>query len=91
MSIRTRRYATYGLPKRKQRDGIFFNVETLLVERIPCACRGGTGRLKATITVNVDRLVPLAGKRSIDLFIKSFINCGPREPEHVGGDGLVVL
>jgi hypothetical protein len=33
----------------------------------------------------------LAGEMLIDLFINPFIEGGPREPEHAGGDGLVVL
>jgi hypothetical protein len=34
MSIKTKSYAIKGLAERKPRDGIFFNVETLLVGRI---------------------------------------------------------
>jgi hypothetical protein len=30
-------------------------------------------------------------ERSVNLFINPFIYCGPRESEHAGGDGLVVL
>jgi hypothetical protein len=58
MSRNTRSYRIKGLAEQKPRDGLFFNVETLFVERLLGACRGYISRSKTTTTVKVERLVP---------------------------------